>query len=132
MRPQSIVNFERIVIAMVLLGVVSTYLSWERLVSYAESQGFGSNFVIATQAIGLAVTLLLVWLIARKRNEIAKWVWVILIVFGLVVSIGGVVGGIETVRPSVALQALQWVLSLASLWFLFRPDSTAWFVAGRT
>ena len=129
MRPASIVNFERVVLLSLALGVLSTFLTFDQMV--ASAQGFGSGFVIGEQAATIAVMLLLVYFISRKGSPVAKWIYVVLGVLGLI-------GGLSTFSQTLALGTLpviltviQYALLIASLWLLFRPDSKAWFADGR-
>jgi hypothetical protein len=130
MRPASIVNFERIVLITIVIGLVATVLNWEAVVAMARSQSrgqFGSNFVLVMQALLIALYLLLLWLIARRRNVVAMWIYVVLAVAGLLLSLRGIGDFGRMPLWAVLVQAAQWLLTLASLWLLFRPDARAWF-----
>ncbi len=50
MRPPSIVNFERIVLLGLALGVLSSFLTWDDTVAAVSATGMGSGTVIAIQA----------------------------------------------------------------------------------
>jgi hypothetical protein len=130
MRPASIVNFERIVLITIVIGLAATVLNWEAVVAMARSQSrgqFGSNFVLVVQALSIALYLLLLWLIARRRSVVAMWIYVVLAVAGLLLSLRGLSELGRMPLWAVLLQAAQWLLTLASLWLLFRPDARAWF-----
>ena len=127
MRPQSIVNFERLVLLILALGILVTALNWDFALAMAGRQGFGSGFVLAVGAIGVAINLLLLWLIARRRSVIAMWIYVGLSVLGLVMALPSVGLLMRVSMLLFAIQLVQWALTLVSIWLLFRPDARAWF-----
>jgi hypothetical protein len=130
MRPASIVNFERVVLLTIVIGLVATVLNWEAAVAMVRSQSrgqFGSTFVIVVEAISIALYLLLLWLIARRRSVVAMWIYVVFAVIGLLMSLRGLGDLGRLPLTALLLQGAQWLLTLVSLWLLFRPDSRAWF-----
>ena len=138
MRPNSIVNFERVVLLGILIGIVNTWLSWGKMLAMAQAQAaaqgsamqIGPGFLIGTQVVCIAIFLLLLWLIARKGSPIAKWIYVVLAVIGLVLRRRS---GSARPRRSAPFRwssrSSQHLLTLVSLWFLFQPDAKAWFSA---
>jgi hypothetical protein len=141
MRPKSIVNFERIVLLNILLGIVTLWLSWDKMQAaqqaalaekgQAKMVGMVSSLTIGMEVLFVAVYLLLVWLIARKASPVAKWIYVVLAVIGLVLAVIGLGKAAALGTVPMVLGLLGHVLSLISLWLLFRPDSKAWFNEGR-
>ena len=130
MRPASIVNFERIVLLLIVFGLAGTVLRWDQLRTYAEQQGYGEGMLIAVQAVSIGVLLLLMWLIAHRRSVVAKWIYVVLCLAGLAIGIPALGEAVRGPMPALLLQAAQWVLTLLSVWMLFRPDAKAWFARG--
>lgn len=132
MRPQSIVNFERVVLASILLGIVNTGLIWDDLQAAVATTGMGTGLVLGIQAVTIGLYLLLIWFISRKGSPVAKWIYVVLCVIGLVFGLLGL-GEAARLYGTVPLviTVVQYVLSLVSLWLLFRPDSKTWFSDGR-
>jgi hypothetical protein len=127
MRPQSIVNFERLLLLLIVLGLVGTVLDWERTVALAARQGLGSGVVVAITVVSVAIYALLLWLIARRRSLVAVWIYVALVVIGLLYLLMNTGELMRQSTPMLLLQAVQCLLSLVSIWLLFRPDSRAWF-----
>ena len=140
MRPQSIVNFERVVLLNILLGIANTWLSWDKVIAMAQAQAaaqggtmkIGSGFLIGTQVFVIAITLLLLWLISRKGSPIAKWIYVVFAVIGLIFAVIGIGKSAALGTVPLVLAMIGHLLTLISLWLLFRPDSKAWFSEGRT
>ena len=127
MRPASIVNFERVVLLMIVLGLVNAALNWDAMLAYVAAQGMGSTVLIVVQAISVAVMLLLLWLISRRRSVIARWIWIALVVLGIAVAVPGLSDTFELPTAMLIVQIVQWLLSLATVWLLLRPDASAWF-----
>ncbi|MEA3017519.1 MAG: hypothetical protein QOI38_2241 [Sphingomonadales bacterium] len=130
MRPASIVNFERIVLLLIVIGLAGTVLSWDGLRIAARHQGLGETALIAVHVVLLALLLLLLWLIAHRRSAVAKWVWILLCLAGIAVSVPALGDSLNGPLPALLMQAAQWVLILLSIWMLLRPDAGAWFRGG--
>ncbi|MEA3001931.1 MAG: hypothetical protein QOH81_719 [Sphingomonadales bacterium] len=140
MRPKSIVNFERVVLLSILIGIVSSWLSWDKMLAMAQAQAqaqggtvkVGPGFLIGVQVFLIAVYLLLVWLISRKGSPIAKWIYVVIAVLILIAAVLGIGKMAAYGTVPLVLAVAQHLLTLVSLWLLFQPDSKAWFAEGRT
>jgi fluoride ion exporter CrcB/FEX len=75
--------------------------------------------------------LLLVYFISRKGSPVAKWIYVVLGVLGLIGGLSTFSQTLELGTLPVILTIIQYALLIAALWLLFRPDSKAWFADGR-
>ena len=126
MRPRSIVLFERVVILGILLGVAGSVLNWGRTLAAVRQFGFGAGFVIGVQAASIVLVLLLVYFIARKASTVAKWIFVVLVLLGVLNILRGA-GLLLSMGPSALLSVAQMLIQLFAVWLLFRPDSAAWF-----
>ena len=130
-RPISIVNFERCYLGAWLLGLISTVLNWNTMeqmtaTRQAEAQ-FGTWYMPAVTAIGLIISLILWYFIARRGSAIAKWILVVLFAFGV---IGFVMGLAMHTMPAGLLgivSVVSFVLQAIAVWLLFRPDTKPWF-----
>ena len=126
MRPRSIILFERVVILGVLLGMAGSVLNWGRTLAVVRQFGFGAGFIIGVQAASIMLVLLLLYFIARKASTVAKWIFVVLVLLG-VLNIVRSAGLLFSMGPSAFLSIAQMLAQLFALWLLFRPDSVAWF-----
>jgi glucan phosphoethanolaminetransferase (alkaline phosphatase superfamily) len=135
MRPASIVNFERLYLGALALGVANTILSWDQALASIRAQPnsavLGPNFLLITAVAGVLIQLLLWYFIARRASVVAKWIFVVLFVIGLVAFVAGLArtgfpGGVEGI-----LGVLTMLMQVAAVWMLFRPDANAWFSDGR-
>ena len=133
MRPKSIVTFERLVLLGIILGIVNAFLVWDQTQAALQAQGtaVGSSTVITIQAITVALYLLLVWFISRKGSPVAKWIYVVIAGLGLVLGLVGIQQTLAFGTVPAIITIVQYVLTLASIWMLFRPDAKAWFSDGR-
>lgn len=131
MRPKSIVMFERVVVISLLLGILNAFLMWDRLSADAAAQGMTSDTLITVQAITTAIYLLLIWFIARKGSPVAKWIYVVLTVLGVLLALAGMGQTMTMGAASIVITVIQYILLIFSVWLLFKPDAKAWFADGR-
>jgi glucan phosphoethanolaminetransferase (alkaline phosphatase superfamily) len=131
MRPPSIVNFERVVLLGLALGVLSSFLTWDDTVAAVSSTGMGSGTVIAIQAVTITLYLILLWFISRKGSPVAKWIYVVISVISLAIGLAGFGQIMKSGALQLILTLAQYALALVSLWLLFRPDAKAYFEDGR-
>jgi hypothetical protein len=142
MRPKSIVNFEIAALLAVLVGIVNSFLSWDKVMAVQQAKfvaqgqgkmmGMASNLGIAMAVIFVVIWLLLIWLISRKGSPAAKWIYAVLAVISLLFGLYGLTQGPVYGTVQFVLAIVCDLLSLAALWFLFQPDAKAWFAEGRT
>jgi hypothetical protein len=133
MRPNSIVNFERIVIVSILLGIVSSFLTRAKMEAMmAGKPHLSSSTTLGIQIVLILLYLVLIYFISRKGSPVAKWIYVVLCVLGLVFGLVGLPLMMQMGPLPLVIAIVQYALSIASLYLLFRPDSKAWFSEGRT
>jgi phosphoglycerol transferase MdoB-like AlkP superfamily enzyme len=123
--------FERLVLLSLALGVLNTFLSWDHTVATLAEQGVGTNSALGIQAVVIGAVLLLTWLIARKASPAAKWIYVVLSVLGIVLAAVGLGEASRAGTLSLIITVVQYLLTIVSLWLLFRPDAKGWFNDGR-
>lgn len=129
MRPQSIVLFERLFIASILLSAISFVIGYGEFSEQVlrdptlQQLELGSGFVIGLAAAGYALYLLLWYLIAHKAANWAKW----LLIFFLVLSLVSLPRALANPWSLSTLAAMAvYALQVASVVFLFKPDAKAW------
>ena len=134
MRPQSIVMFERLFLASLVLGVVGVLLSYGQMAEFASGDpgmrrlGLGSGFLVGVLGVSYAVYLLLWYLIARRASTVAKWILVVFTVLGVLSALPALGG---PWNATLVLSLAVYALEIVALVYLFRPDARAWF-AGET
>ena len=133
MRPNSIVNFERIVIVSIVLGIINSWLTSDKMRALtAGKPQMSPSTTLAIQVVLILIYLVLIYFISRKGSPIAKWIYVVLCVLGLIAGVFTLPLMMKLGTVSLVVAVVQYALSIASLWMLFRPDSKAWFSEGRT
>ena len=131
MRPKSIVMFERVVIVSIVLGIINSFLIWDKMIATLEAQGASTGAMLPIQVVMTLLYLLLIWFIAHKASPVAKWIYVVLGVIGIVGAAIGIGQTIAYGTVPLILTVIQYALLIYSIWLLFRPDSKAWFSDGR-
>lgn len=135
MRPQSIIRFEWLYWAAFAIGMFSTYQTWaiQQNLLASNSAVEGMPWLPYASVVGrIALTIALWFFVARRPSAIAKWIIVVLAVYGAVLlallcmSMLRGSAPLDLVLPSVA----QNLLYIAAAALLFMPDARAWFGEG--
>ncbi len=74
--------------------------------------------------IGMAIYLLLWFLIARKASNVAKWVLVVFVAIGAVSFLAALTSARFDAAMMLAL--VVYALEIAAVTFLFKEDAKAW------
>ncbi len=131
MRPSSIVMFERLFLASLAISVVNFFVGYDAMVASVEREptlsavGVGEGAAVAAFVIGLAIYLLLWFLIARKASNVAKWVLVVLLALS-VLSLLSTLASSFALTATTLLGLAVYALEIAAVVFLFRDDAKAW------
>ena len=131
MRPKSIVQFERVYIATIVLGLLNTVLSWNATADQLAAvdpmmRQLGPGVIATGTAISLLVNLVLLYFIARRGSRIAKWIMVVLTVAGILAALPAFM--VAPMPPLIVVITFAMIaLSLFAVYLLFRPDAQAWF-----
>lgn len=133
-RPSSIKNFERSFWASVLIGIVSFALHWSTVGDTLESDPALSSSVDAAMiAVGIvvgisfAISLLLWYLISRRASNVAKWIYVAVMGFGIISTLASLSDPMSPKGIALAISLASNAITALSIFYLFRPDSRAWF-----
>ena len=132
MRPQSIVNFDRLYLVAIVLGLVNSLMSFDhyRAILAADKAAaklhLGDGMIWAGLAISLGLFLLLWYLVAYRASNLAKWVLILFTVLGLMTPPNSLrqlgAGAGLGILMSLAIEALR----VVALSFLFKADAKAW------
>ena len=131
MRPQSIELFEKVYLGSIALGLVNTALSWGALTASLKtvSDGamkMGPGVMVGSIVIGLVISLLLWFFVARRASSVAKWIFVVITaigVFGVLSSLANPLApkGLTMIGGMIAT-----ALQVFAARLLFKPDAVAW------
>ena len=72
-RPSNVRRFEQLMYLSIAIGVVNTALDWDRLVAMVHGVG-GAVFILFIDGFVFGVMILLIWLVARRAKNWARWV----------------------------------------------------------
>jgi hypothetical protein len=129
MRPRSIVLFEQLFLASLVLSLVPLVLGYGAATAAWNNDpnvrlvGLGNGFLVGAMVVDYAVFLLLWFLVARKESNVAKWLLVAGIALSLV-ALPSILEGPWTVLTILSFAV--YVLEIAALAFLFKADARAW------
>lgn len=143
-QPKSIERFEQLFFLSMVISIGITILGLGTNATQMANSPIGSAAKFATIAVlvlSCAVWGLLWYLIARRGSEIAKWFYVVLIAIEVVMTTGSMLllkameGRPDIQIPKVDMttqigQVASILVGVVSIWFLFRPDTRAWFNKG--
>jgi len=119
MRPQTIVNFERIVFVTLILGLLQSYLDWDRATRMASI-----GFVLTVQVFTFGLIGGLALLVARRRSNVSKWILIVMFAIGLPPFVRMIAQGITP--GSVWISVLQTVGQLIACGLLFTASARSW------
>lgn len=133
--PRSIAWFERLYLGSLFLGIVQAALEWttlsDELEFSADMFGSGAEYTISIVLLALVVFFMaglsfcLWYYIVRKPRALAKWLFVILSGFGVVVTPFSIM---EVPPLDMLLTIAITIMDACAIFLLFRPDAVRWFV----
>ena len=126
MRPKSIVTFEWLALLSFAVALVVTTLTWNGNVAAYRSSGYGPALLWFLTGTEFALGLLLIFLVSRKGNVIAKWILAILTAAGILELGMGIGDRLGAGLLGIA-EIAKMMLLVAALYFLFRADAKPWF-----
>ena len=127
MRPKSIVQFERVYLASIVLGMFEP-----KRMGPATDMAFSKagvdvpvvGIVLIAGALSLLLPLLLWHFIARRASNVAKSILIALTALGLLSFVAGL--GDPDRAKDLLLGVVVTALMFYAIWLLFRPDAKAW------
>lgn len=132
-RPASIILFERLWIAALILAAVNMVIAWPLTLAYYRAIGLFVGLGVEPRlglalidAVSLLMPLAVLLLVSRRGSRIASWVALLLGAWALVVvsRMMGERGMAPGSRGMLAVICL--LLQVAGAGMLLRPDARAW------
>jgi multidrug transporter EmrE-like cation transporter len=123
-RPGSVVWYERLAWATFAVGLASAAASRATLAKYYDRYPISYPIIIA---VVLAGQLLWIWLVARKRQNWARWISLIVILFGIPNAIWDVEERFRLNAVAAIFYYAAFAISTVSILLLFRGDAREWF-----
>jgi hypothetical protein len=110
------------------IGAVQSILQWGSLVDSAHAAGRGIGFILFIQASVFAMEVLFIWLIARRRKNWARWVWLIIFILAIPFAPPVLVRILRSSGPVVAtFMCMQNLAQIAALYMIFAGNARKWF-----
>ena len=85
-----------------------------------------TGLLAAGAVLAVAIPLLLLYFIARRASNVAKWIFVALTAISLYSLVSGVANPATPKNLLLLVAVLNMALTLYAAWLLFRPDAKAW------
>lgn len=135
MKPVSIQRFSQCLLASAGVSLVQAWIGFDHMREAAaanpEAVAINDEALIAGNAIGIGVLLLLWFLIAMRASSVARWVLVALTAIGLLAVPGELAKARADGGLDLALAIAALTLQLAAVGLLFTGESRNW-LAGRS
>jgi peptidoglycan/LPS O-acetylase OafA/YrhL len=133
-RPPSIIRYEQLYIASVVISLIVGALTYRTRVDLLAANptvaGYGTSIVTVTTVIGLVISAVLWWYTARQPGIVAKWIVVVFAAFGalgIVLALPTLSGTGPVPLYAVVAGIVANALYIAAAVLLFRPDAKLWF-----
>lgn len=129
MRPRSITLFHYLMIAIFAIGIIQSAIALTTL-GGAMRGAMTMGVVLVSVVVGYGLNILFWYLIVRQASNVARWIYVVMTIIGLVSSsltIGAVFASQQFGMIQAPMMAISLVLQVASIVMLFRADSRHWF-----
>lgn len=120
--PSNVTRFEQLAYLSLGIGIVVAALQYPSLSGQA-----GAGFTLFVQAFVLGFLFLLVWLIARRRKNWARWVLLILFLVGIPAYIPILSDMLLVSSLSGILSIVQLFTQGVALYLIFTGDAASWF-----
>lgn len=136
-RPKSIIAFERAFWASFAVSLIRSLLTWKDVLKAYQrdpslaAMNFGSSFLIAILGISFGIQLLFWYFIARKASNVARWIYAVLMALGIVSSLATINDPALPGSISLIFSLGSSALTALAIFFLFRPDASAWLTEKR-
>lgn len=126
--PQNVIMFERLMYVSLCIGLISLSLSGPGQASSAEMEQIGGPIAFVAITVGmLGLFVLLIWLIARRGKDWARYVFMAMFVIGLVPTLQNIARLMDTDSTAAALSIGQTIIQAGALFLIFTGDAPPWF-----
>lgn len=127
MRPASIQWFERLYLGSLVIGIVNLLIHYGTLRDVMGGVAGSMGFLFISFGVGIAISLMFWYLVARRASNLAKWFLIVLVGIGLI-GLPGSFAMADTLGTSyIALGALATAIQAVAAGLLFTAESRRWF-----
>lgn len=130
-RPKSIILFEWLYLASLLLGVAATAMTWsdnmDSMQAVQVERMFGPLLVPLSVVFIYSLWVMLWYGVARARSTIARWGVVLFTALSVLSYAARLIDGSAFDSMSAVVVLFSMLFGVAAAVMLFRPDASAWF-----
>ena len=123
-RPESVVWYERLAWAAFAIGLVSAAASPATLAKYYDRSPIGYPIMFVVVVAG---QLAWIWLVARKRQNWARWISLITVLIGIPNAIWDLEERFRLNPVASVFYYAAFATMTVSVMLLFRSDAREWF-----
>jgi len=129
--PKPVWWFEKLMWISLLLGIVAFWVRWEASKAKWGVPDFAMQASIPIGVFTITVVLVLIFLIARLRQNWARFVFAALFILGLPFAVMNLVHNLPDLLSAgptaIALWIVQGALQLAAMVLIYLPGADPWF-----
>ena len=129
-RPNSVIAFERVFAAMILVQIGYAGLDWLEPGGWLASLPYLSRgqqlYVVVASVSGLLIYCALLYFAARQASRVAR-AFIVAAAFFRILGVGRHVWLIPGIEWSNGLRLVALSLHLWAIWLLLRSDANRWF-----
>jgi hypothetical protein len=130
-RPSNVTRFEQLMYFTLGIGVLGTFRQWNRLVSDPRLARLGGvAFLVSTQIIAFGILVLLIWLVARRRKNWARWLTLVMFVLGTPSALRIIGHTLHIDLLAGSLMCVQLIMQIVALFLIFTGNASDWFARG--
>ena len=137
MKPAAIKKFDWLYLGSVAVGLLGFALNYGAIADQTNAElaaggleGAANGLLIGSMLVGVAINVALWFLVSVLRIGFVKWIIALFVAWGLL-SLGTALASGEIASLNVIFGIISSLMVVASLYFLFQPEATAWLAAKR-
>lgn len=125
--PSNVARFEQLMYLSLGFGVIISALTWSHNVLTAAPLG-GTSLLLFVQGGEFAVMVLLIWLVARRRKNWARWLLLIVLAILRLPAYAPVLRAVFSINPIAGVLGIARDLAQVTAFLLiFTGNSRDWF-----
>ena len=137
MKPAAMRKFDWLYLGSIAVGVLGFALTYGTLADSVRAEltasgmeGAAGGFLIGSMLVGVAINVALWFLISVLRIGFVKWILLLFVAWGLL-SFGISIASGQAPALNLVIGAISSIMVVASVYFLFQPEATAWLAQKR-
>lgn len=124
MKPVSVKKFDILYLGSVALGLIALALDFDNVVG-----GMSESLAAVSMFFLVVISAALWFLVSVLRIEAVKWIIALFMAYSVY---SFALGFSPEIDLRLVLEILSTVMTLAAIYYLFRPDAKAWFSEKRS